>query len=433
MRWNIAIWLASLAALAGLAVTAYDAIKRPGDILNTDVAFDEHEQKPGKPKKEDEVETVDWPLYGANLARTKSLDVDVKPPLRKVWSWDSKELMEFSPIVVNDVVYGMNNDALFFALDADTGKVLWKKQTGELNASSPVYNKGILYAVNLEPGQVFALRARDGKTVWSQPLPGRSESSPAIYKGKLIFGCECASVFAYDAKTGKQVWQTSTQAEVKAAPAVADGKVYVGDYAGEMYALNAVNGDVIWQSSGQGGSFGQAGRFYSAPAVAYGRVYAGNVDGRVYSFDSENGQVAWTQSTGDWVYSGAVVGDSGSRPAVFSGSFDHRVYAMDARTGSVIWSKDTGGIISGAGAIVGDVYYVSILAGKTFGYDTANGDLVFKFDKGEYNPVISDGERIYLTGYSSVNALEPKEKKPKGKGGNADKGAKKTGKPKKKR
>ena len=419
MRWTIAIWAVSLAALGGLAVTAYDALKRPGDISNPDVAFDEAEKTPGKPKQPEEVKTVDWPLYGADLARTKNLDVNVKPPFRQIWSWDSEELMEFSPIIVNDVLYGMNNDAIFFALDADTGKVLWKKDVGKLNASSPVYHKGVVYAVNLEPGHVFALRARDGKTMWSQPLPGRSESSPAIYKGKLIFGCECARVFAHDAKSGKRVWETSTQAEVKAAPAISDGKVYVGDYAGEMYALNAVNGDVIWQSSGQGGSFGQAGRFYSSPAVAFGRVYAGNVDSRVYSFDSENGDLAWTQSTGDWVYSATVVGQSGSRPAVFTGSFDHRVYAMDARTGSVIWSKDTGGIISGAGSIVGGVYYVSILAGKTFGYDTADGDLVFKFDKGEYNPVISDGERIYLTGYSSINAFEQKTKRKapaKGKG-----------------
>jgi outer membrane protein assembly factor BamB len=413
MRWTIAIWAVSLAALGGLAVAAYDTLKRPGDILNEDVAFDEDEDVPGKPKKPEEVETVDWPLYGADLARTKNLDVDVKPPFRQIWSWDSGELMEFSPIVVNDVLYGMNNDALFFAVDADNGKVLWKKDVGKLNASSPVYHKGILYAVNLEPGQVFALDAKNGRTVWSKPLPGRSESSPALYKGKLIFGCECATVFAYDAQTGKQVWATSTEAEVKAAPAVSDGKVYVGDYAGEMYALNSVNGDVIWQSSGQGGSFGQAGRFYSSPAVAFGRVYAGNVDSRVYSFDSENGDVAWTQSTGDWVYSGAVVGESGSRPAVFTGSFDHKVYAMDARTGDVIWTRDTGGIISGAGAIVGDIYYVSILAGKTYGYDTASGDVVFKFNKGEYNPAISDGNRLYITGYSSINAFEQKTKKKK--------------------
>jgi outer membrane protein assembly factor BamB len=417
MRLTIAIWAASVAALAGLAVAGYDALKRPGDISNPDVGFNEREDRPGKPKRE-KVKTVDWPLYGYDLSRTKNLELDgVGPPLRKIWSWDSKQLIEFSPIVVDDRIYGMNNDTLFFALDADTGKVLWKKQPGKLNASSPVYHKGILYAVNLEPGQVVAMRARDGKMMWSKPLPGRSESSPAIYKGKLIFGCECATVFAFDAKTGKQVWATETAGEVKAAPAIADGKVYVGDYAGEMYAINAVNGDIVWQSSGQGGSFGQAGRFYSAPAVAYGRVYASNVDGRVYSFATEDGEVAWTQSTGDWVYSATVAGETANgRPAVFASSFDERAYAFDAEDGEVLWSTDVGGIVSGAGSIVGDIYYVSILAGKTFGLDTDSGEKVFEFPKGEYNPVISDGERIYLTGYSSINALEPKEEK-KGSGG----------------
>ena len=431
MRSTIAIWLAGLAALGGLAVTGYDALKRPGDIQNAGVGFDEREDRPGKPKEE-EVKTVDWPLYGYDLARTKNLDADVGPPLRKIWSWDSKQLIEFSPIVVNDRIYGMNNDTLFFALDTDTGKVLWKKQPGKLNASSPVYHKGILYAVNLDPGQVFAMRARDGKMMWSKSLPGRSESSPAIYKGKLIFGCECSTVFAYDAKTGKQVWATPTEGEVKAAPAIADGKVYVGDYAGEMYALNAVNGGIVWQSSGQGGSFGQAGRFYSSPAVAYGRVYASNVDGRVYSFDSETGEVAWTQSTGDWVYSAAVAGETANgRPAVFAASFDHNAYAFDAQDGEILWTTDVDGIVSGAGSIVGDVYYVSILAGKTIGLDTDSGEPVYEFPKGEYNPVISDGERIYLTGYSSINALEPKEEK-KG-GGKAGKpgGGKKAGQGKK--
>lgn len=431
MRSTIVIWLAGLAALGGLAVTGYDALKRPGDILNSDVGFDEREDRPGKPKEE-KVETVDWPLYGYDLARTKNLDVDVGPPLRKIWSWDSKQLIEFSPIVVNDRIYGMNNDALFFALDADTGKRIWKRKPGELNASSPVYHKGVLYSVNLEPGHVFALDARNGRVIWSKPLPGRSESSPAIYKGKLIFGCECATVFAFDARTGKRVWATPTEGEVKAAPAIADGKVYVGDYAGEMYALNAVNGDVVWQSSGQGGSFGQAGRFYSSPAVAYGRVYASNVDGRVYSFATDDGEVAWTQSTGDWVYSAAVAGETANgRPAVFAASFDHKAYAFDAEDGQILWTTDVGGIVSGAGSIVGDVYYVSILAGKTIGLDTDSGEPVYEFPKGEYNPVISDGERIYLTGYSSINALEPKEER-KGakKGGRAGKsgGGKKGGK-----
>jgi hypothetical protein len=33
---------------------------------------------------------------------------------------------------------------------------------------------------------------------------------------------------------------------------------------------------------------------------------------------------------------------------------------------------------------------------------------VFDFGRGAYNPVVSDGKVIYLTGYSSVYALRPK-------------------------
>ena len=35
------------------------------------------------------------------------------------------------------------------------------------------------------------------------------------------------------------------------------------------------------------------------------------------------------------------------------------------------------------------------------------GHLVFHYKTGTYTPVISDGRRIYLVGYSSINALEP--------------------------
>jgi hypothetical protein len=35
------------------------------------------------------------------------------------------------------------------------------------------------------------------------------------------------------------------------------------------------------------------------------------------------------------------------------------------------------------------------------------GKLVFKRRGGAYNPVVSDGKSIYLTGYNTITALEP--------------------------
>ena len=36
-----------------------------------------------------------------------------------------------------------------------------------------------------------------------------------------------------------------------------------------------------------------------------------------------------------------------------------------------------------------------------------SGKRVFRYPRGTYTPVISDGRRLYLTGYSSITALQP--------------------------
>lgn len=440
MRFLLATWrgwsvrrrattlLAAALAVAGAGLAAYLELKRPGDVSDPRAEF-----VAPKPKRPNKPKTVDWPLFGYDAARTKSLPARrIKPPFRPIWGWDTGELMEFSPIVVDGTVYGINNSALLFALDAGTGKRRWRKQVGRLSASSPAYHNGRLFAVTLDPGQVLAFRPRDGRLLWRREMPGRIESSPVVHNGKVIVGCECAAVFALSAKSGKVVWQAPTAGAVKAAPAVHRNTVYAGDYGGQMNAIDAGDGHVRWATGDLGLGLGRSGRFYSTAAVAFGRVYAGNVDGRVYSFEASGGGIAWTHSTGDWVYGGVAVADpKGMPPAVFAGSFDGNAYALNARTGVELWRASAGGIVSGAGSVVGDVYYVATLRKRTIGYDVRTGRRVFKFGTGQYNPVISDGRRIYLTGYSGITALEPKERKGRGKAGN--KGGRKGGRPRGKR
>jgi outer membrane protein assembly factor BamB len=386
-------------------IVGYLVVKRPGDISNTDVTFK-------APEKQHEVsKTVDWPLYGYNRARTRYLPVKgLNPPFHRSWGYEVGTLLEFSPIVVDGTIYAMDNDAVFFALDADTGKRQWKHDEGKLNASSPAYSDGRLFGVTLVPGQVFALRASDGRLIWHKQLPGRSETSPLVQGGRIYVGSESGDVFAFEAKSGKLVWHKKTESSVKGGLAYNDGTVYVGDYAGQMYAFRAKDGAVRWQASDLGPGLGTTGRFYSTPAIAFGRLYAGDADGRVYSFDARTGKIAWTHSTGDDVYSAPAVADTPhTGPAVYIGSADGNAYALNARTGAEIWRRPVGGLITGAGSVVGDVFYISDTAtGKTAGFEIASGKRVFGFEKGEYNPVISDGHRIYLTGYSSITALVPR-------------------------
>jgi outer membrane protein assembly factor BamB len=344
-----------------------------------------------------------WPTYGFDPARTRYLPTDeVKPPYKVAWRYDARHLMEYSPIVVDGVVFGIDNNGEAFALKADTGKQLWRRDVATLNASAPAYSDGKLYMSNLEPGQVQALNASNGKVVWRNSLPGRTESSPLVVGNQVIAGCECGQVFAFNKRTGKQLWSTSVGGAVKASPAFANGTVYIGSYSGQMTALRASNGAVRWTASTNG-------RIYATAAVAFGRVFAGTVSGSMYAFDERTGSLDWSTGIGGYLYSAVTAAKTpGTPPSIYFGSYSGTVYALNARTGSVRWSQSAHGPVSGGGSMIGDVFYVGDLkTTQTFGFRASNGKLVFASRDGAYNPVISDGRLLYMTGYRVIYALKP--------------------------
>ena len=159
----------------------------------------------------------------------------------------------------------------------------------------------------------------------------------------------------------------------------------------------------------------------------------GSIDSRVYSFDAETGALAWSQSTGDWVYPAPAVAEVGDGPpTVYIGSKDKYLYALDAKTGDVRWKDFTGGIILGAASVIGHVVYVGVIGPQngTIGYNANTGKRVFENELGEYNPAISDGNRLYLTGASILRSFPPEPKgdgKKKGKGDGGKKGEDKNG------
>jgi outer membrane protein assembly factor BamB len=398
-----AVALVLVTAAAG--VVAYELLKRPADVHNADVPF-----RQPKPPKVEKAKTVNWPMFGLNRARTRYLPArGVRPPFRKLWRYKGRPLLEFPPIYVNGKLYFIDNSGFVRALDAGNGKLLWKRRVGRLNASSPAYARHRLYVVNLVPGHIVKLNARNGKVIWKRGLPGRAESSPLVVGRTVYFGCECGELFAMSTVNGNVRWATTLGGPIKSAPAYQNGTLYVGDYGGYMNAVDAKTGEIRWQSSALGPGLGASGPFYSTPAVAFGRVYAGNNDNRVYSFDRHDGTLAWTYSTGDWAYSGPAVARSRhSPPTVYIGSFDGNIYALDAKDGSLRWSRPTGGQVVGSLSAVGEIVYVAEFDGETTsGYRMRSGKQVFEYPYGTYTPVISDGRRLYLVGYSSITALKP--------------------------
>jgi outer membrane protein assembly factor BamB len=394
-----------LLGLGVLAVIFYIWIAgRNGDVTNTDVEF-----RPPPPRKTLSIraETFVWPIYGLKSARTRDLTTDLDPPFRPLWRFNANQLLEFSPILVRGVLYVVRKDSRVYAINAKTGRQIWTHKVGRLSAASPAYHDGRIFVVTLS-GRIVALNARNGNIKWARKLGSRSESSPLILDRSVVFGSESGTLYRMRQSTGRIEWRYDAGGAIKGGPAYANGKIYVGAYGGTVHAVRADDGRRVWRSSTQGARFGfGAGNFYATPAIAYGRVYIGNTDGKMYSFSTRDGRLGWSRGTGSYVYGAAAVDNvPGAGPTIFFGSYSGRFYALNAANGNTRWVHDSGGQISGAPTVVGKVVYFSTIdTTNTYGLSTRSGRRVFARGSGAYNPAISDGHRLYLTGYESISAL----------------------------
>ena len=262
-----------------------------------------------------------------------------------------------------------------------------------------------MYATVLLPGRVVALDVARGSIRWSRRVSSRTESSPMVDGGKVFIGSESGTVYALDARTGNVVWTYHAAGAVKASPTLSGGVLYFGDYSGHVQAISERTGRRLWVSGSGGG-----GNFYSTAAVVYGRVFLGNTDGRMYAYDAGTGALDWAVQTGAYVYaSPAVTNAPGLGPTVYVGSYDGTFYAFNARSGRIAWSYHAGGAISGSATIIGrTVYFADLRDHSTHGLGISTGRPVFRFPSGKFDPVISDGVDIYLTGTTGLYALVPR-------------------------
>ena len=62
----------------------------------------------------------------------------------------------------------------------------------------------------------------------------------------------------------------------------------------------------------------------------------------------------------------------------------------------------------GAATVVGDIVYFGDLKSRTTtGLGARTGRKVFRFGRGGFNPVISDGRDLSVVGYASLSQLRP--------------------------
>jgi outer membrane protein assembly factor BamB len=365
-----------------------------------------------KPQKK--IPDIVWPTYGYDNERVRSVTgFGVHPPYRVQWGFRARKLLEFPPVIAYGKLYIVNNVGVVFAIEARTGNLKWKYDSGRCTAASPAVAKRLLYAVFLNKppcnaqgsnldGEIAAFHAIGGKVRWRRTI-GPSETSPLVANGLVYAGDWNGKVYAFDAGTGKTRWTFTTGGKVKGGVAVSGNRLYVGSYDGHVYALNARSGRLIWRASAQA-RLGPTGTFYATPAVAYGRVYIGSTDHKVYSYGANTGKLRWSHTTAGYVYSSPAVW----RLRVYIGSHDGHLYCFDAATGDVRWRFDAHGVVTGSPTVIDGIVYFSTTKNRTYAVNARTGALVWHFPDGQYTPAVADSRKLYLVGHTRLFALLPR-------------------------
>jgi quinohemoprotein ethanol dehydrogenase len=163
------------------------------------------------------------PLTQINGSNVKRLGLAWSLQLNDVWN------VSTAPLAVDGVIYFAAGYSVIHAVNAVSGKLLWKydpqvtgyKMRLAWGSRGMAFWKGKVYA-GTQDGRLFAVDARSGKLVWQTQTtePGDVRyitGAPRVFNGKVVIGHGGADagavrgyVTAYDADTGKQLWRFFT-------------------------------------------------------------------------------------------------------------------------------------------------------------------------------------------------------------------------------
>ena len=321
--------------------------------------------------------------------------------------------------VLNGIVYVGGGDAYWYALDAQTGSVLWQVYTGDNSAagghynwSSPlIYNgyayigiasncdiplvQGQLLQVSLTTHQVvhsfnFVPDGQVGGGIWTTPAVDPTTNTVFVTTGTLSLFSQTLSeaIVALDASTLalKSAWQlpraeAGPDSDWGTSPTLisdASGRALVvaANKNGVLYAWTRANlaaGPVWRRSIALGGECPQCGDgSISSGAFAGGVLYyagGGTIingvgyPGSVRAIDPATGNVLWEHGASQPVFA-AIAYDNGlivdAQGAV--------VEVLDASTGHSLYTYLTGGLIYSAPSISNGTIYIAATDSRVYAF-----------------------------------------------------------------
>jgi len=229
----------ALAALVALAVTvALAGCGSSSSTSGSSTSSSSHAAAVGQAPPEWAANAGAWPAHNHDLANTRAttqtpINSKTVSKLKVKWTFKFPYIGQFgaytsNPIVLNGVVYIEDPDSNVYALNRETGAVMWKHLYKSVTPSGGPNGLALGYGLlfGATEGSAFALNPSNGKQVWIHKLIGNNKEgidmAPQLYDGKVLVstipgsssnfyqGGAFGTVYSMDAKTGKTIWSFQT-------------------------------------------------------------------------------------------------------------------------------------------------------------------------------------------------------------------------------
>ena len=157
-----------------------------------------------------------------------------------IWSLNTDEYpaRDFPALVVNGVYYLAPSDKVY-ALDAATGAQLWTYES-QMLSTAPAVAGGVFYGASEETGLLFALDAATGAEIWTEPTEGAAIHSIAVIDNTLYVESDMVPLLAVDlqARASFKEFQKGGFSDIRGYT-VKDGVLYFGSFDNRMDAYTA--------------------------------------------------------------------------------------------------------------------------------------------------------------------------------------------------
>ncbi len=188
-----------------------------------------------------------------------------------------------APVLAGNAVIFDGHDGVVYALDADSGKVLWKTNLNSPVTTSPIVIGDCVYAAT--EGHFYRLRIKDGTNLGSIAISGEPWRNVSIAGDNLFamsdMGTDKGELLAcLNLATNHVQWVVNPPGQPEgwgtAWPYLWHGEVLASDK-GHLYAYRESDGSLAW-------SHDFPGQLVRGIGVTADTLYIGTMHGMIYAF-----------------------------------------------------------------------------------------------------------------------------------------------------